>query len=225
MKKVFGILNAALIAATLISAYCYYEYGGLWLKSLTSSGFVITGLINLLFAFSSRAEKKLFSGLMASGLLLCMIGDVVINLEFIPGALIFAIGHIFYFGAYCGLIKPKAKDFVPCLLIFCGAVAILLLYPGFDFVPIILAVCLFYALIISFMAGKAISNFIRCRGAVTSIILAGSVLFFISDLALVLYMFGNADRTMDTICLLTYFPAQCLLAFSIFKYDTCKTEA
>lgn len=222
MKKVFLILNILLIAATLVSGYCYYEFGGLELKALTSSGFVITGIANLIYAFISKTEKKFFPIFMVLGLFFSLIGDIVINLSFIPGALIFALGHIFYFTAYCGLAKFKVRDLVPCGVIFIISLMILTLYPGFDFDTLIFTVCVFYALIISCMVGKTVSNLICERNTLNSVLVAGSTLFFISDLALVLYMFGNAPKVADTVCLATYFPAQCILAYGILLYTAKK---
>lgn len=224
MKKIFGIVNAVFIAATLISAYCYYEFGGLWLKALTSSGFVAIGLINLAYTFVSKVKNKSFPVLMVLGLAFCLIGDIVINIEFIPGALIFALGHIFYFSAYCRWMRFEPKDLIPCISVFIASLLTLMLYPGFDFDALIFGICVFYALIISFMVGKTIANVIRAWCAVSIILVIGSILFFISDLALVLYMFGDAPGTADTICLATYFPGQCFLAYSLYCYSYGNAE-
>lgn len=218
MKKVFKVSTVLLIIATLISAFCYYEFGGLWLKALTSSGFVLTGLVNLTFAFSTHVDNKKFPILMCIGLFLSLAGDIVINIEFIPGALVFALGHIFYFLAYSSWMKFGAKDLIPIAAVFTVAFLILTLYPGFDFDAIIFAICVFYALIISFMLGKTFANAIRKKCALNTILVIGSVLFFVSDLALVLHMFGGVGKIADTICLATYFPAQCFLAYGIYRY-------
>lgn len=222
MKKIFMILNGLLIAATLVSAYCYYEFGGLELKALTSSGFVITGIANLIYAFINKAANKFFPIFMVLGLFFSLIGDIVINLSFIPGALIFALGHIFYFTAYCTSVRFKAKDLIPCGVIFGISLLILIFYPGFDFDTLIFTVCVFYALIISCMVGKTVSNLLGERSRLNYVLVLGSTLFFISDLALVLYMFGNAPKVADTVCLATYFPAQCILAYGIFLYAAKK---
>ena len=79
-------------------------------------------------------------------------------------------------------------------------------------------VCLVYAFIISMMLGKAIGNFIRRRELLTGIILAGSILFFLSDLMLVFDWFTLAGSWSGKICMATYYPAECLLAFSVMHF-------
>ena len=44
----------------------------------------------------------------------------------------------------------------------------------------------------------------------------GSILFFVSDLALLFNVFGNGGVIADNICLLTYYPAQGLLALAVY---------
>ena len=114
------------------------------------------------------------------------------------------------------------RDFVYVAAMLVISLTILLLYPGFDFDTLILCVCVFYSIIISFMAGKAISGYFASRSAVNLILAIGAILFFSSDAALVLYMFGNAGKAADTVCLFTYFPAQCILAYGMHKYLTKK---
>lgn len=223
MKKTFTILNAVLIAATLISSICYYQFGGIERKGLTAFGFVLVGAVNLIYAIKSKVGNLRFPLLMAMGLLFSMIGDVVLNLSFIPGALIFAVGHIFYFAAYCNLMEFKARDLIPSILIFAVSAMIITLVPIFDFGSALMeGICILYALVISFMVGKACSNLLRKRNAVTAIAVVGSILFYFSDLMLVFNVFADAPKITDTLCLFSYFPAQCLLAHSIFQFSKNK---
>ena len=77
-------------------------------------------------------------------------------------------------------------------------------------------VCLIYALIISFMLAKAIGNFVKERNTVTIIIFVGSILFFFSDLMLVFDWFMGMGRVSGLLCMSIYYPAECLLAISVF---------
>ena len=70
-------------------------------------------------------------------------------------------------------------------------------------------------MVISFMAGKAIMLFAGRPGLLTGVIALGSVLFFVSDLMLVLHRF-SFQSWAAVACLALYFPAQCLLAHSGF---------
>ena len=73
--------------------------------------------------------------------------------------------------------------------------------------------------IISFMLGKAISNSLRQTNMTNLIIVIGSLLFFISDFMLMLKSFADLP-VAGYLCLGTYYPAQFLLAFSLFVYPS-----
>lgn len=219
MKKTTAILNAILIAATLISDICYYQFGGLLLKGITSFGFVLIAAVNLIYAIRAKADAAKFPVVMTVGLVLCMVADIVLNISFIPGALIFAAGHVFYFISYCRLAKFKATDTIPSVIIFAASAALITLVPIFDFGSMLMEIiCLGYALVISLMVGKAVSNLIGERNKVNAILAAGSVMFYFSDLMLLFNVFAGAPKITDTLCLFTYYPAQCLLAYSIFQF-------
>ncbi len=214
MKKNFKILNIIFIIIEVILLFSYREIGGTLFKGITSSGFVVIGLINVVYAINAKSDRKypltMFFGLFAS-----MVGDVVLQFDFMIGAIIFALGHVFYFIAFCGLKPFKNCDTIPSAVIFIGAALLLTLAPVFDFgSDIMLYVCLFYALIISFMLGKAISNYLREKSAFYLILVIGAALFFFSDLMLVFNIFGGAPKIADTLCLFSYWPAQTVLAFT-----------
>jgi len=50
------------------------------------------------------------------------------------------------------------------------------------------------------------------------IMAAGSVLFYFSDLMLAFDMFGGAPPIAGTLCLATYYPGQCVLGYSVYRY-------
>ena len=67
------------------------------------------------------------------------------------------------------------------------------------------------------MVGKALSDAARRRSLLTVSIAVGSILFYTSDFALMLKLFGNFPG-MNEVCLYTYYPAQFLLALSPLLY-------
>lgn len=216
MKKFYSVSNILLILTTVISCLCYDAIGGIRLKALTSAWFVLLGLVNLVFAWQEKKLGRGFPVLLALGLVICRAGDIVLNVDFIPGALVFAAGHVFYFAAYCRLEKLMPRDLIPAGVIFIGAAG-LLLSPIFDFGQgPMKGICLMYAAIISCMVGKSVANFRRRPGIDTGLLMAGSALFFFSDLMLVLCWFAGAPRITDTLCLFTYFPGQAILAHAIY---------
>lgn len=217
MKKIFLTLNIVLISLVVLLDVFYTLYGGLWLKAITSIGFVLIGITNLIYLIKNGHKGVNFPIIMVIGLFVAMIGDIVLNLDFIAGALIFAIGHVFYFFAYRALKKFHWKDLLFGGSILIPSVLVITLVPLFDFGGIVMElVCVFYAVIISLMVGKAISNYVSERTLINLLILVGSVLFFISDLMLLFDVFSSLPRIMEIMCLATYYPGQCILAHSIY---------
>ena len=153
------------------------------------------------------------------GLLVSMAGDIAINYNFIAGAVIFALGHIFYFSAYTKLVKFSAKDLICILILFVPSALFLAFAPIFNFDSSVLpGVCIAYAFIISLMTGKSVSNLIFRPSSVTLVTAMGSLLFFFSDFMLAFRVFADAPRIFDWLCLMTYFPAQSVIAHSVYRY-------
>ena len=146
-----------------------------------------------------------------------MLGDVFINKSFAMGAGFFALGHVGFALAYSFLQGFNSLDVIIVGAIFLATAAFLLFAPCVDFgSKKIKWICLSYALIISVMLGKAVANLICQVNAVNALISAGSILFFFSDLMLVLNWFVGVGRWVGNACMGTYYPALCILAFSMY---------
>ena len=217
LKHVFLCFNLMFILGITLGDICYISLGGLLAKSLTSAMFVLLGAINFIWLFVSKNKSFKFPLIMLVGLVFAMCGDIVLEVEFIVGAVLFAIGHIFYFVAYCFLQKFKWIDLFYGAAIFVPAVIFIVAIPIFDFGGVLMEiVCIVYAIIISCMVGKAISNLVEKKNLQNILIVVGSILFFFSDLMLLLNLFASLPNAVSVLCLATYYPAEILLAFSIF---------
>lgn len=218
-KNLFLILNIILFVAIWIGDMLYSNgIGGLLAKSLTSALFVILGVCNLVYLILGRKHDLKFPIIMVVGLFFAMLGDIVLNVHFISGAILFAIGHVFYFVSYCFLLKFHWVDLIYGAVIFVPSVLFITLAPIFNFGEVLMeVVCVVYAIIISCMVGKAFSNFIRQRNLQTLLLAIGSLLFYFSDLMLLLNVFAGLPKVIDILCLATYYPAQCILVYSILK--------
>ena len=212
-KNLHFILNLVLILFVSIFQDLYIKEQTIVFKSIASVGFVLLGALNLSYAIKNKTLSLKFCISMTVALFFAMLGDILLEIDFIIGAIFFAIGHIIFFVAYCFVERFKWYDLVSGGIIALASVLVILFVPifNFDLTFKILIIC--YAIIISFMLGKAVANFIRNRSLLNLIILIGSVLFFFSDLMLLL---GNfAGLNMSALCLATYYPAECLLALSL----------
>lgn len=220
----YNITYLILIGLTLIGDTFYILTGcadvinigsNVWIKALASLSFVAIGIVSLIFVLKNGLNKK-FTIVMSIGLTIAMIGDILLDIIFIVGAIFFALGHVAFFIAYCFLHPFKWKDLIIGGTIAIASVLVVLLVPIFTLDGIMLPLILCYATIISLMLGKAISNFIQDKSISNLLILLGSALFFFSDLMLLFYHFStiNIGATFCILCLITYYPAEILLALS-----------
>ena len=92
MKKFVFYLNLLLIVLVQVADVWYLTNGGLWRKGVTSFGFVLIGILNLAYLIAVRKKPLRFPVLLTIGLAVAMLGDIVVNVRFIEGALIFAVG-------------------------------------------------------------------------------------------------------------------------------------
>ncbi len=216
-------VNLLMLVLILGMDVVYMTAGGLGAKAVTSILFVITGLINLACCVKNKTDLK-FPLWMVIALTAAMLGDILLGINFYLGTAVFAVGHVFYFVSYCMLIRFSRRDFLCGICIFAAALCIILFVPFLEFGGALMqGVCCAYAFIISFMLGKAVSNLSQDRRALYRILAIGSILFFFSDLMLVLDQFGGVPNT-GYLCLGTYYPGQFLLAFSLFSYAGMKAD-
>ncbi len=220
MKKLFLNLNLLLLAVLAVCIYIYDNLNGtLMMKGVTAGCFVALGLVNLVCALLAKPRKPAFPVCLAAGLILAMAGDLSISRNFILGAGLFAAGHVFYAVAMYARQKFSLLDALMSGMMFIIALLILTFTPNLSFsVPVQRIVCYVYAVIISVMAGKAISGFLRERSPLHALLALGSVMFYFSDVMLLLAWFADAGSWADTLCLFTYFPGQGILAHSVFHH-------
>lgn len=221
-KNLFLTLNLALTILIWVGDSLFMNTGALLAKGLTSAVFVIMGSVNLVYLILNKNKDYRFPAILLTGLVFAMLGDIILNIKggFIYGAALFAVGHVFFFVAYCFSQKLLWTDLIYGVVILVPSVLFITLAPIFDFGGVMMEiVCVVYAIIISLMVGKAVANFVRDKNWKSLIIMVGSILFFFSDLMLLIDVFANISRIFDVLCLATYYPAEALLAFSIFIHN------
>lgn len=216
MSKKIITINILLMLGIIIGDVFYILFGGLWLKGLTSLLFALLGLINFIYTRKQGLGFSRFGLLITLALFICFVADIVLNLNFILGAIIFAIGHLSYIFAYSNLQKFVWKDLITSVIIFVPAFLLIILCKAFDFGGKLMEmVCIIYALIISIMVGKCISNLIKNRCLLNILLVVGSALFMFSDIMLLFSQFANVSAIMGILCLATYYPGQAILSHSL----------
>lgn len=223
-NKVF-ILNIIFLICALSCLVCYDIFGGLWLKGVTSGWFVLLGFINVLYVWNKKKEKRSFVFLIELGLFFGMCADILLGVQFIFGILFFAAGHVVYLAAFFILEKFQKRD-IWITLPF--AVLSLYIVTGTSFIqiedPLLEKMLLGYACIIACMLGKAVSNLISEKSKCRWLIFAGSLMFWFSDIVLAIDMFGESSRLTWILCSYVYWPAQNIMAHSMFYINEKKRD-
>ena len=219
-KKIFLGCNLLVLAGLAACTWIYTNItGSLRMKGITAGCFVLLGLVNIVYALCTRPRRIAFPLTMCAGLTMAMLGDLLLDRNFVLGAGLFALGHVSYAAAMYIRRKLSRLDAVMTGAMLLVAVCVLTFTPNLSFTdPILQAVCCVYALIISCMAGKAVSGFLRERTLTGGLLALGSVLFYLSDVMLLLSWFAGVGRWADAVCLWTYFSGQGLLAHAVYHH-------
>lgn len=218
LKKI-DFVNIIFFICCVVSDICYMfvpasEY---ITKTIASLVFVVCGMVNLIYIqkhTTDYPESPKFRWFMMIGLISACLGDIFLIDFFVIGVTFFALGHVFYFISFCGIQKVEIKDLFCGLAIFIPSLLLILFYKGFDFEGMQFLIII-YALIISCMVGKTISNLINQKSRKNLLLLCGSILFFLSDFMLLFRLFAGIGRYGSLLCVIFYYPAQFLLAWSI----------
>ena len=167
--------------------------------------------------------------LIVTGLILGCIADVLLNLRmvfkeqgqkiFLFGILVFLSGHILYFAA----VFPLAKHPVLCVVIGILLTALLMIWI-FQRITAKKAFKIFgviYIGAIVLLNCVAVSNLITSPSAFTAVFAAGSLLFLVSDIVLILNTFGPESRFRLRITNISlYYIGQILIALSLLFLGT-----
>lgn len=217
IQKKYRNINILIFICAMVCLVCYDIKSGLWLKGLTSLWFVLLGGINTVYARKCRMPDLRPVYFIFAGLVLGMMADVRLAVVFEAGIAFFALGHIMYMAAFYIISGPQKKDFA-FILPLCAVSVFVVVGAPFITVedPFISKFLVVYAVIISFMVGKAISNFTAEKTMALLLIAISSVMFWFSDLVLAVDMFGTSSRLTWILCSYVYWPGQNLLAHALF---------
>lgn len=221
INGIFALLIVIASVVFLLSPYSSYIT-----KTIASLLFLLCGVFNFFYCkkyFNENFNLK-FALFMLAGLLFSALGDILLIDFFIAGAILFGIGHVFYFVSFCFLKKFKWYDLISGAVIFIGVFMLIQFYPQFVFdgmKPLVLV----YAFIISLMLGKAVGNVYTQKDKWLNIyVLTGAFLFFFSDAMLLFFKFGGRQIEYDIWCVITYYLAQAILSCSIFSHVFLKND-
>ncbi|MBQ6946561.1 MAG: hypothetical protein IJN42_00810 [Clostridia bacterium] len=207
-------MQILLAGATLTANLHLGGYRDFHAKALCCTGFVIMASVGLLYTLLFR-HHRLIALLMALGAIAGYLGDVTLQDVVSVGTLYFAIGHIFYLFAF--LRQRPEKKLLLCLwsATFAAAGAFILFHPHLYFPDLITRlVTLGYAAVISLMVSSAAAVLLRRKSFAAAFAFSGALLFFLSDLFLMLQSFFAGFSLPNVWSMSLYLLAQVALHFS-----------
>ncbi len=221
-EKTYLIFEAFMLVALLglNIAFLNGSFAGIVLcKSAASLFFVLAGICG----YIRNEDNRKFSRLMLVGFILCMAGDVFLALDskgiiFVIGVVSFAAAHVLFTFAFRGICNFTKVDFVVAAVIFAASISLLCI-GSFEFQGLF-PVLVGYAAVISLMVAKALSLW-RCRqrGPQRAVlIMTGGVLFLLSDILLLFWLFGiGMAKEVQIVNWVFYYLAQGCLTAALHK--------
>lgn len=184
---------------------------------LLLKGLIIPILIVLLLV-NTKSLKDRFLYMMVAGLIFSWAGDVILEFSqkseqlFIPGLISFLLAHLMYLTVFIktpgrnSILKNKVWLLLPVIVY--GIALICFLYPdlGTMRIPVF-----FYAVVIFTMLGTAINRIEKVNSASFYMVLAGAILFVLSDSAIAVNKFGHPFSSSGFVIMSTYILAQYLI--------------
>lgn len=188
-----------------------------FLTGLIIKGFIIPVLIIIfILNFQNTFNKR--SALILAGLFFSWAGDIIIDFSFIPGLVCFLLAQVMYLITF--FLTPgenvifHSKYFLLIPVILYGTGLVYYLYDdlGDMKLPVII-----YAFVILTMLAAAINRLKKVNKISYWFVLAGAILFVISDSAIAVNKFSQPIKASSLIIMSTYITAQFLINLGFIK--------
>lgn len=177
-----------------------------------------TGLILLVALTLPEPVTVLYRGLIATGLLFSLAGDVLLMLPgdlFEWGLASFLIAHLFYIGAYLSRGNAHFHWLAVLPFVLGGTALLYQLWPhtGALRIPVVV-----YAAVLMAMGWQATELWRAMRDTAALLAMIGAILFLASDAILALDRFRSAIPQRNLAIMGTYYAAQLLIAWSVYHF-------
>lgn len=211
---------------TIILSLIYFVIGILYIALGDQSPFLIRLAIKaliipvlmIIFLINFRHNLTKLNALILSGLLFSWAGDVIIDFSFILGLVSFLLAQIMYLSAFF-LTPGKNVIFsnrfyllIPVILF-----GIILIYFLYDDLADMKIPVIIYAIVILTMLAAAINRLEKVSIFSYYLVLAGAILFVISDSAIAVNKFSWHFKHSGPIIMSTYLAAQYLIVMGCIR--------
>lgn len=201
-------------------------YPGLLVKAL------ILPLLMLLLFQNLKPSGKRLNQLMFAGLIFSWAGDVILEFSkvngnmFVAGLLCFLLAHIMYFTVFIttpgenSILSNRLWLLIPVMIFGIGLVAYLYADLAEMKLPVII-----YAIVILTMLSGAINRSEKVNQRSYWLVLAGAILFVISDSSIAVNKFSLPFKSSGIVIMSTYILAQYLIVTGyIYQFSQVKPD-
>lgn len=210
-KVVAGVFSVVLIIGLVGMLAPSGMRGGLSFlqyKMIASTGFVLVAL-------AAGAHTFRYHHWVFAAMVLCWLGDYYLGVgQFISGLVAFLLGHVALIVAFLQFEINKSwcvYGLIAAVVIGLTAVFLLMPHiPASERIPVIM-----YTLVIAGMVGVAAGAW---AVEASSLVLAGAVLFYFSDLCVAIQRYLDTAFRVSYVGLPMYYAGVLLLALSVFTY-------
>jgi len=197
--------------------FLIFEANPSYIPALTLKALIIP-VLAVIFLINLRSGSDLLHKLMLAGLFFSWVGDVLLEVPnqaadlFIPGLISFLLAHIMYLLTF---FLTRGENFInkrgiwvliPVALSGAGIIFCLHNDLGNMIIPVSV-----YTIVILAMVTGAINRIKKGNAVSYRLVLAGAILFLISDSALAINKFGHPFRGSSIVIMSTYLLAQYLI--------------
>jgi uncharacterized membrane protein YhhN len=193
---------------------------------------LIIPVLMVLFLTNLRTAENLLNKLILAGLIFSWAGDVLLEVPegaaglFIPGLVCFLLAHIMYLSVFFltsgeNFILRRGIFFIVPLVIY-GTGLVYYLYNGLG--DMRMPVILYTAVILTMLAG-AINRLKKVNRASYWLVLAGAILFVVSDSAIAVDKFWHHFSGSEIMVMLTYISAQYLIVTGYIRQAAGRRQA
>ncbi|MCX6330981.1 MAG: lysoplasmalogenase [Bacteroidia bacterium] len=188
-----------------------------FLTGLIIKSFIIPVLI-IIFIINFRNTFNKLSALILAGLFFSWAGDIVLDFSFIPGLVCFLLAQVMYLIVF--FLTPgeniifHSKYFLLIPVVLYGTGLVYYLYDdlGDMKLPVII-----YAFVILTMLAAAINRLKKVNKISYWLVLAGAILFVISDSVIAVNKFSQPIKVSSLIIMTTYITAQFLITLGFIR--------
>ena len=221
------IYSVAFWVVALVSSILQDRYPDAKVASYQTVVKAIPTILAFVYIFEALLAGSLFAILLGVALIFCMLGDVAMEKDIVPGIGMFLIAHLIFTANFlwqASLLTPNFTNMLIAIVCFGGFVVYVFMYirylrsSGPEVPPFILKAGSFYFILISATLSSSLLLWLTSMTIMGFIPVIGALFFIISDSIIALNEFHHKLSRPELLIMPTYYLAIFLLSLGAIAY-------